>query len=215
LKEEALLLSRIQKEIEETYRIACPVRVDPFVMDEESRGHYSKTIPWLKSSHEAILIRETEEDLDVGLLFDPRLLEWSRRQGWENLTLDHLETAGPLIEGVSHFVSLLWHAERKQAVSALELEIQAEVDKFVLFSRGTGGNEIPLLFEKLFTEISWRPDLNSEERGRYETAARLASQYCHFLKTQYLSSHRQKEIYPELRSFYRKPLAEKIRYIQA
>jgi hypothetical protein len=208
------LLNIIQKELESIYQIACPAQVDEFLLSEENRSQYLKKIPWIAHSDEVLLIEQAEDEIHVGLLLNPKLIDWSKTFRWEDANLSQLNQIAPLIEGVSHFVYLLWRAEREQPVTQLELELQAEVDKFILFSRLTKSKEVEFLIPMLFSKISWLPNLHPTEQARYKIASRLASQYCQYLKTFYLVSHRQDQIYPEIRTFYRMSQLEKIRHIK-
>jgi len=206
-------LAEIQKEIETTYQIHCPFSVDEFLLDESERENFLGRIPWLAHSQEALLVEQENKDLHVGLLFDSQLLNWSRSQTLKDLALDHLAQAGPLIEGVSHFVYLTWRASQERPVTQLELELQGEVDKFILFSREGSSEQSEKLLQGLFCEVSWLESLAPEEKHRYETAVKMASKYCRFLKTRF---PRQSEgFFPEIRLFYRMSQAEKIRHIQA
>ncbi|MFO1519361.1 MAG: hypothetical protein U1F57_06850 [bacterium] len=214
------MLSSIQKSIETTYGIRSPWAVEAFLIDESQRGAFAEKIPWLKNSSEALLISQDEEEVELGLLFDSKLLEWSEAHDWETLVSNTpllslpLQKIGALIEGVSHFVYLTWRAEQDRAVTQLELELQAEVDKFVLLLGDTSVSERHEFFHRLFSETPWRPDLNSAEKERYETAMKLATRYCHHLKSAYSLAQADAWL-PEVRSFYRKSQVEKIRHIHS
>lgn len=207
------MLLEIQKQIETAYRVTCPVQVDGFILEETDRRILSRKIPWLTHSYEALVIEEDTEGLHLGLLFEPKLLKQSQSLEWESISPGQLQTVAPLIEGVSHFIYLLWQAEHEHPVTQLELELQAEVDKFILLSRSKSWKEKEELIDSLFSNIAWRTDLNPSEEERYKTAARLASQYCHYLVHQDFRPGREEEIDRELWSFYRMPQAEKIRHI--
>jgi hypothetical protein len=208
-------LAEIQKEIEATYQIDCPFSVDEFLLDESERESFLGRIPWLAHSQEALLVEQENRDLHVGLLFDSQLLEWSRRQAFKDLAFDSLLQAAPLIEGVSHFVYLIWRASQERPVTQLELELQAEVDKFILFSRESSLAHSEKLLQGLFCDVNWLESLAPEEKHRYETAAKMASKYCRFLKARYLTPRQNEGFFPEIRLFYRMSQAEKIRHIQA
>jgi hypothetical protein len=208
-------LCEIQKEIETTYQIDCPFLVDEFLLDEQHRKSFLSRAPWLAHSQEALLVEQEDKNLHVGLLFDSDLLEWSRNQAFKNLSPAHFSQAGPLIEGVSHFVYLLWRAEQERPVTQLELELQAEVDKFILLSREGSPENSEKILEGLFSDVAWLDTLCPEERQRYELSLKMATKYCRFLKTRFLTPHPQEGFLPEIRSFYRMSQAEKIRHIQA
>ncbi len=212
------MFSHIQKEIESVYQISCPQLIDDFLMDAPTQHQYSQKIPWLMNTREALVIDQQGEDLHVGLWFDPRLLVWAKNQEWKILlknlsTSPHFEKVGALLEGVSHFVYLLWRAQQNHPVTQLELELQAEIDKFVLMSHQKDYSTQHRISHHLFETNRWRGDLTPETRERYETASKLASKYCHYLRREYLLQNRREELKREICSFYRLPQADKIRHI--
>jgi len=209
------MLASIQDKLESTYQISCPFSVDEFLLDESHRAEFLAKVPWLSDSQEALLVEQEEEDLHVGLFFDAKLLAWSRRQDWTTGVMADLRNVGPLVEGVSHFVYLTWRAGQDQPVTQLELELQGEVDKFILLSQEGSVEGSHRVFQGLFQDVSWLKTLDPEETNRYETALKLASQYCHFLKDRFFGLNRHKALFPEIRSFYRMSQSEKIRHIQA
>jgi hypothetical protein len=128
-----------------------------------------------------------------------------------------------LVEGVSHFVYFTLRARANRQVSALELELQAEVDKFaccVLLSanraegdpaRGRAG--AAGWARGLFEDVRFADDLDPEEHDRYRTANREARRYAAALSRRFIDSDRLGDMLPELRHFYRMPLAEKRAHI--
>ena len=208
------MITSIQNEIESTYRISCPFSVEEFLLDESHRKSYLTRFPWLAHSQEVLLVEQEGHDLHVGLFLDSKLLDWSRNKKWNGGDGADLDKMGPLIEGVSHFVYLTWRAEQDRPVTQLELELQGEVDKFVLFSREHSPEKSAQLFERLFHKVSWLQGLKPDEKFRYETAIQLASRYCHFLKSRFFLPSRPEALFPEIRSFYRMSQSEKIRHIQ-
>ena len=208
------MLASIQKEIESTYRIECPFLVEDFLLDESHRKDYLSHAPWLAHSQEALLVEQSPEELHVGLLFDSEMLTWSQTQDWNDLETLDVKKIGPLIEGVSHFVYLMWRAHQEQPVTQLELELQAEVDKFIIFSRELSPERADQVHQDLFDEVAWLKSLRNEEKVRYETALKLAARYCRFIQGHFLTPHRAEALFPEIRSFYRMSQTEKIRHIQ-
>lgn len=80
---------------------------------------------------------------------------------------------------MSHFLYLARSAALGRRLSMLELEAQAEVDKFASLVlqhwpslQGNGARE---LHTRLFRDVSYRPGLGPEERFRYVEANRLAA----------------------------------------
>jgi len=213
-----MILNQIQKKIEETYQIDCPASVEEFLLEDEYRKEAIRGQPWLAFTDEALLVAQDEEaNLEVGLFYSPKLLQWAEGLCWEELSKvltqpEVLKRFGPLVEGVSHFVYLLWRVGREEPVTQLELELQAEIDKFVLFSREMNFSSHEKIFEQLFSENHWIDRLSLEQTERYQTANRLASQYCVYL-SRYYPQRIEGELLEELRGFYRMRQADKIRHI--
>jgi hypothetical protein len=112
------------------------------------------------------------------------------------------------IEEVSHFAYLAFSASRGKRVTELELELQAEVDKFVTFSllhASRNQGRVPRnLLERMFSDFTLGPELDSDQRERYEAASSLASRYCsHVLSPTLEREARFGPLLLELRSFYR------------
>jgi hypothetical protein len=112
------------------------------------------------------------------------------------------------IEEVSHFAYLAFSASRERRVTELELELQAEVDKFVTFAllhASSHRGRVPKdLLDRMFSDFTLRPGLDSERRERYAAASSLASRYCSYVVQSALE--RDCGLAPllaELRSFYR------------
>ena len=151
-----MILNQIQKKIEETYQIDCPASVEEFLIEEEYRQEAIRGQPWLAFTDEALLVAQDEDaNLEVGLFYSPKLLQWAEGLCWNEISKvlvrpDVLQRFGPLVEGVSHFVYLIWRATRKEPVTQLELELQAEIDKFVLFSREMSLSANGEIFQSLF-----------------------------------------------------------------
>ena len=86
------------------------------------------------------------------------------------------------VEGVSHSLCLVWHAIAERPLSQLALELQAEVDKFIVgraqITRQHGLRAAAPLHHWLFARSRLRPLLSGESRRRYAVAGRLAADYC-------------------------------------
>ena len=81
---------------------------------------------------EKLLIAETDGEADVSLYLDPGVLErLGRSDPLERLDADNIEDFWTAFEGVSHFTYYAWNAQREKHVTMLEMELQAEVDKYL------------------------------------------------------------------------------------
>ena len=159
-----------------------------------------------------------DDEVDIGLFLDDevlRSLDVEDPNG--HLHSDNLPNFCLALEGVSHFVYLVWNTGWDRPVSLLQLELQAEVDKFIavafLFARQRGG--VPKeLAHWLFETPRYRTELSSDEHHRYAMALHYAGRYCAMLERTFMSGERKAGLMAELRRFYRVPRTEKIRYIE-
>ncbi len=134
-----------------------------------------------EAAREVLLVRQDGDDLSLSLYVDGDDLAAAARASGagalEELGLDRLMR---LAEGVSHFVLLAWRAQRDRPVSRLELELQAEVDKFLV---GLLAGVAPPcdLMRRLFVRAHFRDGLHRDEARRYADASHLAHTYCRSL----------------------------------
>ena len=167
---------------------------------------------------EQVLLAESETGPALSVYIDQQVLGRLDRQD----PLHHLSDANladfcVALEGVSHFQYLVWSTEHHRQVSLLELELQAEVDKYavaVYLLRQQGRSDLPRgLRRRLFDDIGFVAGLSTEIRERYIEANRHAARFCHQLERRFLSAERFR---PEawlraLREFYRYPHRQKLR----
>jgi hypothetical protein len=116
------------------------------------------------------------------------------------------------VEGVSHFIYLSLAARSERPVSQLELELQAEVDKFacgVLLLAG-GAAE---LRRRLYGDVRYQGDLNAEEAARYRTANLEARRYSATLERRFPMRAETDGMLADLREFYRMTLVAKLGHI--
>ena len=186
----------LQTWLEQLYCLPPLAPVDAFLI--EGRAVNGPT--------ETLLLRESGGELEVGLYLDPRLLERiEARGGLAGFASHPLEEFWSVLEGVSHFVCLGWHAEHDREISALDLEVQAEIDKFVStweFGRQSGLGDIAAPVYRLLFEC-WRPDASLDDAlcERYRRASELAACYC-----RHLQRHANPfDLRAELRAFFRLP----------
>ncbi len=122
-----------------------------------------------------------------------------------------------VIEGISHFNCVAWKASQDRTVTFLELELQAEIDKFVstmfLAMEQSNSELMASLHGRLFEGVSFHNDLDDEQLERYRSANNYASRYCHALRQQLIDDHQMAK--SELRHFYRLQSPEKFSHIHA
>ncbi|HET9956596.1 MAG TPA: hypothetical protein VFQ61_18990 [Polyangiaceae bacterium] len=157
------------------------------------------------TERETLLVREHEDSVELALLLPGRLLEERADHDDDGLL--------QAFEGVSHFVYLAERVRMELPTTRLELELQAEVDKFVLLTHGRDRLE-PLerdrLCEHLFERVSYLHHETTEEGARYRLANALAARFVRRLDVRAPGALRER-----LRSFYRAGQADKIRLASA
>jgi hypothetical protein len=171
---------------------------------------------------EVLLLAETSEGAAVSLYLDPALLErLEDADPLGSLTEGNLADYCTALEGVSHFVYTAWRLHRDAPVSLLELETQAEVDKYAatvfLVGRQQGGGYPVQVHPRLFDRVSFDARLEPQQYDRYRTAHRCAAQYCRRLERRFVQrgEARTEALVRELRTFYRLGATAKLRHALA
>ncbi|MBA3818175.1 MAG: hypothetical protein H0X17_04740 [Deltaproteobacteria bacterium] len=202
-------LSRVQHGLESLYRIETGLDVGHFVVSADVRDELVAT----RRPREQLLVREEAGEMSVALFIDPDALanlanhDPARRLGDHNLG-DFLLA----IEGVSHFIYTVCCARVDRPVSQLELELQAEVDKYVtcLLTTEVEADASSALRRRLFGDAEYEPDLDHDEHDRYRAANDNANRYAAWLEQTFVKRRRIPEMLGELRRFYRLGLAGKL-----
>src|SRR6202166_4724568 len=141
---------------------------------------------------EELLVAESADGAGVALYLDPSLLQrLERADPLGALTENNLADYCTALEGVSHFVYATWRLERDSPVSLLELETQAEVDKYAatvfLLARQNGSGSYPAqVHARLFDRVSFDARVEPDQYERYRTAHRCAANYCRRLERRFV-----------------------------
>ncbi|MGO8829214.1 MAG: hypothetical protein ACLQT5_08210 [Steroidobacteraceae bacterium] len=175
-----------------------------------------------RAPEEELLLAETPEGAGVALYIDPcvlRRLEQTDPLG--ALTEANLADYCTALEGVSHFVYSTWRLDCDAPVSLLELETQAEVDKYAatvfLVADQQGGSFPAQVHARLFDRVHFDARLEPEQYDRYRTAHRCAANYCRRLESRFVNRGKAQveALVRELRKFYRLGSAAKMRHALA
>jgi hypothetical protein len=171
---------------------------------------------------EQVFVAECDDELKLAVYIDATVLERLQRcdplAALDEANLPDYCTA---LEGVSHFQYLVWSAAHARNVSLLELEVQAEVDKYAsavyLFTRQNDGRFPHRLHRRLFERVRFATHLDEESGRRYREANRHAAAFCRVLEERFLRiRHARPEAWlAALRCFYRCGHREKLRYATA
>jgi hypothetical protein len=167
---------------------------------------------------EQVLICESEAGAGLSVYIDAGVIErLSRNNPLQHLSNVNIEDFCTALEGISHFQYLAWCIERSRQVSLLELELQAEVDKYavasyLLMQRGAGRFHFGL-HQRMFSRVGFLPLLDGTARQRYSEANRGAARFCRRNDERFLCCRRPsvERWLVELRSLYRCGHHEKMR----
>ena len=199
------ILRRLQLGLEALYRVETRLEVEAFMIDEEQRRRAGVA----RAPREQLLVRHEDGQLEVGLFVDRAALEnLERNDPARRLDDANFGDFCLAVEGVSHFVYLVLAAGGHRQVSALELELQAEVDKFVCCLLVQGKDDD--LRRRLYGDVRFCDDLDADERDRYRTANGEAERYAQVLERRFVREDHLVGMLAELRLFYRMGLDAKL-----
>lgn len=210
-------LGFLQRELEHIYGVEAP-RVELFLVGSDAAraaGHAPR-------APEELLVVEEDDGVSLGLYLSPGVVAAAAGADPHD-PRPRLTARGALrgvacaAEGVSHFVYLATRAAAGGRVSLLELEVQAEVDKFALlvlhlWRRGLRRMS-PALRRRLFERVRYHGFLAAEERARYEEANRLGGGYARWLEGRFVEEADIEGLLRELRRTYRRAGGEKLAYL--
>ncbi|MBJ6762100.1 hypothetical protein JGU66_15110 [Myxococcaceae bacterium JPH2] len=210
------MIARLQEHLEAIYGFTCEARAEAFVVDTEAAVQLGASG---QGSEELLVSVDSDgEGLELALYLAPSLL--ARLKPYEAGPLGHVLDADldgycQVTEGVSHFLYVAHTAHYGRTVSLLELEAQAEVDKFavcLLHRWGEGAQAWAAeLLGRLFDQVSYQPRLSSQERWRYEEANRLSRRFCSRLMG-HVIGRRLDRLLGDLRYAYRLGAEAKLRH---
>ena len=204
------LTAALQSTIETIYDVRTPARVDDFLLSDpkiaaalDRKG---------RPNIEKLLIAQSDDALDLTLFVSRDALHrLAANSPFTELGDHNFSDFCAVLEGVSHFTYVVCNAAVDKKVTLLELELQAEVDKFVVASvlLGKQHAQPPLkaLWYRLFARVRFADALPLHELERYVDANRFARRYCRALARQRSAGRR---VLPHLRRFYRMPKLAKL-----
>ncbi|MDP6934243.1 MAG: hypothetical protein QGG40_15060 [Myxococcota bacterium] len=201
------MISRIQDHLQAIYRTPAPA-IEDFLLDGDAL--HLLMGDELRSADEWVLVSQQPDGLELGVYVDPAQLE--QIGAWTN-PAEALSSSFAAycvaIEGVSHFLMLVERAGRDEPVSLLELEVQAEVDKYVCARLLLPSREQEWR-ARLFGDVELVEGLDSEEEARYLEAGRLAEAFC----VRLLDLPHVDAVLAELRSFWRASGEQRMEFLR-
>lgn len=189
LVREIALANRIQRGLENLYRLDRAANVDDFVFAAE------------EGEREGLFVRETNDGLELRLHL-PRL------------EAGELDPICQIIEGVSHFVYVADRATQNRATTQLELELQAEVDKYVVLAASVEGFDESAsrrLRDRLYQGVQYMHSASTLEGERYRVANERAHRFTGRLERELVARRRFTQLRAELRRFFHMSQGDKLR----
>lgn len=211
-----MVLARLQELIGDFYALDTEYDVSDFLITDEALVEALDRDG--RASEEKLLIAESPgEAARVGLYVQRDVVErLTERDPADRLDDTNLADFWTAFEGVSHFSYFAFNAALERPVTLLEMELQAEVDKFVitaLLIKRQAGKAPPRLHNWLFELPRLDRALSAEERVRYRDANRYAGKYCLRLAPWLARAPESEALRAELRRFYRLSQPAKIHHI--
>jgi hypothetical protein len=236
-------LDVLQRMLSRLYGLDAEGSVAPFLLDpatlEDLRN--SGAVQPRQGAREEVFVLDQGGDLSVALWLDERALEAASDAANDDdsvtLSAEDFPDFCVALEGVSHLVLMDHRVGMGLPVTQLELELQAEVDKYVLarlspwrhsvplsvpgeeprvtasVRAGTAAPELDTLEGALFE--TWQPaeNLVPEQVERYRTATHYAHRYCRHLERRFLAHRRGDALRSEMRAFYRMGQTQRLEHI--
>lgn len=214
-----MLLTTLQQQLASFYETPIAYDVADFLITDAETANILSAADDQRENHERLLVRQEEDMLEISLYVDQEILaQLNDDDPYATLHAGNLNAFLIALEGVSHFHYLSWNATHGRTVTLLELELQAEVDKYVttaqIIADQEGTDSRAGLHQQLFERIAYHTDLNEGELARYKAANYYAAKYCQSLKQEYPGHHQAPSFVNELRRFYRMTQHGKIRRIE-
>jgi hypothetical protein len=211
------LLEDLQRLLERLYGVRVGADVQDFVISDRTVADR------LSGSHtqasECLMLVQSEDALDLALYLDREILQRLE----ENDPRDQLNDANLAdfciaLEGVSHFNYVALSAARERAVTLMELELQAEVDKYVAAwllagSHSLGDTPSERLLVRMFDAYRLGRWLDVEAKERYRVASDFAGRYCASLERRFSEHNMTYEMLADVRCFYRQAQPGKVSHI--
>jgi hypothetical protein len=215
-----MLLNRLQHLLESIYEVHSGYLVADFLIDDPGLARELDVSETARELPEKLLIHQQDEDaVNIALYLDPGLLqrlEASDPTEW--LHGENLHDFWLALEGISHFLYFTWNAGYERRVSLLEMELQGEVDKYVLAAflfHSQRQGEVPArLHQHLFQNVVYDTRLTAAELQRYRSANDFAARFCCHLESMFLRQRFCDGLFNTLRRFYRLTQRHKISAIE-
>ncbi|MFQ5659075.1 MAG: hypothetical protein ACE5GZ_01510 [Gammaproteobacteria bacterium] len=212
-------LAQLQQRLQDIYELDLAHNINNYLITDWDVAASLESSAPCKNRKEKLLVYQYKEELHLSLYLHDGIIKTLHDDDPAlHLHNGNLSDFCLALEGISHFLYLVWNASYDRSVTMLEMELQAEIDKFIMlvsyleeqFKRPAPGQLRRLLFES----IHFHGELSAREFQRYRDANNLAEKYCWYLESRsYFRNGNERVLLGELRRFYRLNLDDKLRRI--
>jgi len=204
--------------LQDIYELDISHNINDYLFTCKTRLQQLDTSPTNNYTREKLLVSADEQGLNLSLYLDQNILDhFTMHNPLERIDQHNVQEFCLALEGISHFLYLVWNASYDRSVTLLEMELQAEVDKFIMLMNSLEQQsnlpEPGQLTSLLFCSNIYHDDLSQQEQKRYREASSYAKTYCQHLEQQFSGKHNRARLLAELRRFYRQTQAGKLRQI--
>jgi|GEM_PF-5468880 len=181
------MIKAIQKKIQSLYRVESIPCIMEYLISKEKLQNLNLMI------RPQVVLKRDPSGISLGVyLGDPKQIKHLKQTSDLNLYT-------MIVEEVSHFIYLFWNMQHERRLSLLDLEVQGEIDKFLLVADQLGYSNA--LIEKIFNKYLLRKGMPKEEKVRYRRANQLGKI---LIKEMASRKYQRKKMLDFLRIFYRK-----------
>ncbi|MDH3748536.1 MAG: hypothetical protein OER97_10045 [Gammaproteobacteria bacterium] len=210
------MLARLQQQLSDIYQVGSGFDIRDFLITDQRLAKAIGGDSMLSTASETLLMCESNDSMALSLFLDSDMLErLEAANPLDELRAEQLDDLWKVMEGLSHFNCMVWKTSQDRTVSLLELELQAEIDKFVgTMQLALGQRDTELtnrLHSWLFDDVSYNNELDEEQVDRYRAANEFAARFCRGLRQRLMQD--DERALSELRKFYRLQLTDKISHI--
>ena len=214
-----MILKQIQDLIGGIYDVSIAHDVYDFLVTD--RRHLPASLSSHPADEQLLVAAGASGEVGVSLYLDCEVLErLQRADPLKSLHEGNVADYWTALEGVSHFVYLAWNCGHDKPVSLHELELQAEIDKYIasfwLLKRQFPERFPAELMRLLFERTRIDPTLAAGRIEIYRRASLYAERFCRRIERGLRARHAgtEQQVLAELRRFYRWSEARKVAHIE-
>jgi len=194
-----LKLEPIQRRLESIYNLPPTPPVEFYLIGTEELG---RLVPEGAAPGPQVLVQASEDETRLAV-----------HVGDDILRRDDLSAYLSATEEVSHFLFLVWSSLNHRPVTLLDIELQGEIDKFLLASRRV--RDPGELLTRVFQNVRFEPHLTPASVRLYEQANRLAWRFCRALVDRVDEEKTMQRALRWLRRFYRMTSRARLAHVHA